>query len=306
MESLLDCALRKEGFAVLRTHSSRFAGSVPASLLRLVLVVALAGATTGAAVFDSGTDFVSGPAPQSPASPWHYFATDRSATAFGTAGFVLHPIFSAAWYGAANLPAWYTLSNTADGSGMLYPVVAKNTSGSAMDPFGGLETPVPAGGILIHPSSTSNSMPGSALGWTCPFSGQFAISLSVTDADSSGGSNSNSDGVSWFLDLGSGGVLGASLGSGVIDADPSHGAPTTQSLSLPSVVVSTGQVLYLSINPIGTRTTGYESGRNHYFDSTLVSLTVTGVPEPATGAALTAALCGLLCRRPRTKGGCCL
>jgi hypothetical protein len=118
-------------------------------------------------------------------------------------------------------------------------------------------------GAVVWPDDTLYAHPGNGglvlLSWLSPSTLVTDIAFAVTDADPGGG-----DGIAWFLELNN---AGDTLASGVID----NGGGTAP-LLVSDVSVQSGDRINLVIGDRG----GFS------FDSTLLTMTITVVPEPST------------------------
>ncbi|MDQ4145490.1 MAG: hypothetical protein M3198_17465, partial [Actinomycetota bacterium] len=131
------------------------------------------------------------------------------------------------------------------------PNISVNPTGSAVACAWG--TSVPAYTAFLHPHPARLTV----VGWRSPFTGTVAVSGYVADRDPNGG-----DGVFWTVDKGSTTLASGDLSNGGALQPLASG---TGGSSLQGIAVSTGDYLYLTINP----KTGYD------YDLTGVGFTIT-------------------------------
>jgi len=121
------------------------------------------------------------------------------------------------------LACWRDPTHTIDHA----PLVALNFTGKTVFPLPGLG--LPAHSVVVHPAPDRFAI----VAWKSPLNAIVSITGSFTDLNSSCG-----NGVLWFIDRNSHRLASGDLANG--------GA---ESFSLPSVVVSEGQVLYFIVDP---------------------------------------------------------
>jgi PEP-CTERM motif len=239
-------------------------------LLSALLVMAAAGSSQAATVYDAVADFST--TVNTASSTWSY-RTSTSAVRDGN--YPLFPAFGV-FAGFTGPPA-----GTSGWRAAGVPAIGVNTTGADQffTSFGpGAQFTWPAGSMYMHPGGSTLAV----VSWLSPSPAILSISFRFADMDA----NANfPDGVNWSVEKNSG---GASLASGSFANGGNSG-----SLSLSNITVAAGDRIHFIV------------GGNADFqgDSTRLSATIVAapVPEPATWALGMLGAVGLLALRGRLQ-----
>ena len=168
------------------------------------------------------------------------------------------------------------------------PFVLKNTSESAIDLWGAYGGTVPAGEIVLHPW-TEEAQGDTVVSWLCPQTGLYDVAGSIYIALDP--RLDEGDGIVWNLSLGNPYTDGTSLASGAVaraDDTPEEAGI----IAVSGVSIAAGDMLYFTQN-VG-------AALDPACDASILSLTITEVPEPGTLVLILVGLASMaLCRRVR-------
>jgi hypothetical protein len=153
----------------------------------------------------------------------------------------------------------------APGGASYTPYIARNTTGSTVNftpTTGGLDVPVAAGAVIIHPGPEFGAYHYSFAEWTVNITGVYALAGSFVNADTTNGGATVDAAVL---------LNGSVLGSGTVNSGASF------FYNPGSLALTNGDVIRFAVG----------SGGNGYFhDIVQLSATISAVPEPSTYAAL--------------------
>ena len=222
-------------------------------LRRLALVTAVLSAALTPAAAQITYEFVNGFSGTSNTATdtWQYFNSVDVNNRNGS--YTRFTYFDSAWNSTNGLGLWAASDNNVDTSGL----VGVNNSGSTQfgvaNGYGFLH---PASGVMSHGLAV-------AVGFRAPATATYSVSGSMS-VNQPGGSGI-SDGIRWYLDQGSTGLLSGSV--------PWGGSDT---FSQSNISLNAGDMLFFILDK-----------NSHYnYDSTQFSMTVTSsIPEPSTYAA---------------------
>jgi hypothetical protein len=215
----------------------------------MAVVCAIAGQAMGDVTWNAYNEFIAGPTAQSSSNMWQYFQNPGHDV---NSDYVLFD----KWSGVG--PGGNGWTSTSPDDGWFF--VQKDTG---------------AGELRVSPwGSDVYTYKAVAIGWKSPNTGTVSANFSVTDRNSSGW-----DGVRYWLYKG-----GASGSEWLAKGTVGEGG-TSGSITVPGISVSTGDMLYLRVDP----------NQTYVCDLTGVTFTVTGpAPEPGTIVILGTAVAGLL------------